>query len=107
MAVAELLWAAGAEITMHDPKAGDNVRRMYPQLAVEDRIADAVAGADLVVVATEWRDYGLADSAELGKLVANKLVIDGRNTLPYRQWQQNGWKVIALGRNLDSALVGV
>ena len=101
MAVAELFWAAGADIVVHDPKAADNVRHMYPNLKVADGLAEAVAQADLVVVATEWREYALADSAELGALVANKLVIDGRNVLPFKQWQANGWKVIALGRNLE------
>ena len=101
MAVAELLWAAGAHVVVHDPKAVDNVRRMYPNLNVADTLEEAVAQAELVVVGTEWRDYALADSAVLGHLVANKLVIDGRNVLPYRQWQANGWKVIALGRNLE------
>jgi UDPglucose 6-dehydrogenase len=105
MAVAELLWAAGADVIIHDPKAADNVRRMYPNLNVADSIDEAVAGAELVVVATEWRDYAVANPAHLGALVENKLVIDGRNVLPYRQWQQEGWKVIALGRSLEHELV--
>jgi len=107
MAVAELLWGAGAELTIHDPKAADNVRRMYPHLPVEDDLADAVRGAELVVVGTEWRDYALVDATALGGLVSNRLVIDGRNVLPYRAWQEAGWKVIALGRNLDNSRVKV
>lgn len=101
MAVAELLWAAGADVVVHDPKAVDNVRRMYPNLTVAECLESVVAGAELVVVGTEWREYALADSVQLGELVRNKLVIDGRNVLPYRQWQESGWKVIALGRNLE------
>jgi UDPglucose 6-dehydrogenase len=107
MAVAELLWAAGAHVVVHDPKAVDNVLRMYPNLTVADTLDEAVSQAELVVVGTDWREYALADSAHLGALVANKLVIDGRNVLPYRQWQENGWKVIALGRNLERNPVGV
>jgi len=107
MAVAELLWAAGADVVIHDPKAGNNVRAVYPHLQVRDSIAMAVDGAELVVVGTEWRDYAQADSALLGSLVKNKLVIDGRNVLPHRDWQAEGWKVIALGRNLDHSLVSV
>ncbi len=101
MAVAELLWAAGAHVVIHDPKAVENVRRMYPNVGVAESVAEAVAGADLVVVGTEWREYALADAWQLGALAKNKLVIDGRNILPYRQWQEAGWKVIALGRNLE------
>ena len=57
----------------------------------------------MVVLGTEWKFYREMDAAKLGTLVANKTVIDGRNALPYHAWQDAGWKVIALGRNLENA----
>lgn len=101
MAVAEQFWSAGANVVIHDPKALDNVRRMYPHLETEYELAASLKGADLVVVATEWSDYKNADPIELGKLVHNRLVIDGRNVLNVTAWQAANWQVLALGRNLE------
>ena len=59
--------------------------------------------ADLTILGTEWKLYREADPELLGSLVSTKTVIDGRNALPYHAWQDAGWKVIALGRNLENA----
>lgn len=101
MAVAEQFWAAGANVVIHDPKALENVRRMYPHLETNEDLFDAMDGADLVVLATEWREYRDADPLQLAKLVNNRLVIDGRNALDFRNWRAANWQVLALGRNLE------
>jgi UDPglucose 6-dehydrogenase len=101
MAVAEQFWSAGAHVIVHDPKALENVERMYPQLDTEYDLAAALEGAELVVLATEWREYRDADPQLLGALVRNRLVIDGRNALDVAAWREANWQVIALGRNLE------
>jgi UDPglucose 6-dehydrogenase len=101
MAVAEQFWSAGAHVIVHDPKALENVERMYPQLDTEYDLAAALEGAELVVLATEWKDYREADPKALGALVRNRLVIDGRNALDVAAWRDANWQVIALGRNLE------
>jgi UDPglucose 6-dehydrogenase len=101
MAVAEQFWSAGAHVIVHDPKALENVERMYPQLDTEYDLAAALEGAELVVLATEWKEYREADPRVLGELVRNRLVIDGRNALDVSAWRDANWQVIALGRNLE------
>ena len=101
IAVAEQFWMAGAHVVIHDPKALNNVRRAFPQIETQPTLELAVSKADLVVVATEWNEYREAKPAELAKLVANRLVIDGRNALDASLWQQSSWQIIALGRNLE------
>ena len=101
MAVAEQFWSAGAHVIVHDPKALENVERMYPQLDTEYDLAAALEGAELVVLATEWKEYREADPKVLGELVRNRLVIDGRNALDVSAWRDANWQVIALGRNLE------
>lgn len=101
MAVAEQFWSVGAHVVVHDPKALENVQRMYPQLDTEYDLAAALDGAELVVLATEWKDYREADPQVLGALVRNRLVIDGRNALDVEAWRDANWQVIALGRNLE------
>lgn len=105
MAVAEQFWSAGANVVVHDPKALENVRRIYPQLEVEDELDFAIAGADLVVVATEWKMYRDADPVRFGDMVRRRLVIDGRNCLDASSWIAADWQLVALGRNLPKSLV--
>lgn len=101
IAVAEKFWLAGARVVVTDPKALENVRRSYPQFEIHDDLESAIANAEMVVVATEWAEYRNADPAKLGKLVQNRLVIDGRNAIDASAWQEQSWQVIALGRNLE------
>ena len=68
----------------------------------QENLLEAAKDADLVILGTEWKQYREVDPAELGELVKNKTVIDGRNVLDVASWQQAGWKVIALGRNIQN-----
>lgn len=101
IAVAEQFWLAGAHVVVHDPKALHNVRRVFPQIETQPTVELAIANAELVVIATEWNEYREANPCELAKLVSNRLVIDGRNILDVKLWQQSSWQIIALGRNIE------
>jgi UDPglucose 6-dehydrogenase len=61
-------------------------------------MTEAVTGAELVCVLTEWAEFRNADPVTLGKLVARKLVIDGRNCLDAPLWAASGWTYRGLGR---------
>jgi UDPglucose 6-dehydrogenase len=88
----------GAEVTIHDPMALDKIPELAPKLSPNADLKEAATGAHAVVLATEWRDYKELDPNTLP--VQNKLIIDGRNALDVAKWQQAGWKLIALGRNV-------
>lgn len=103
IAVAKLIKATGATVVVHDPISLDHVRAQNPDFVAEQDLALAATGADAVVLATEWAQYREGHiPADLGKVVANKLVIDGRNALKVEKWQQAGWRLIALGRNVEA-----
>ena len=106
IAVADLFASEGAKVRVHDPKAAVNVRAAYPHLTAFDDLQKATEGADLIVVGTDWFEYGLIDPIQLGGWVRNRAVIDGRNILPVTAWQKAGWCVVALGRSIvnDSAM---
>jgi squalene-associated FAD-dependent desaturase len=59
---------------------------------------EALSGAQLVVLGTEWREYRELDPASLGDLVADRHVIDARNALDPAAWRDAGWSYRALGR---------
>ena len=103
IAVAKLLLAAGANVMIHDPISLENVNAQHPEFNTEQDLLAAAQGAEAVVLATEWREYRELNPAHIGAVVANRLLIEGRNALPVADWQNAGWRVIALGRNVHAA----
>ncbi|MFI1176967.1 UDP-glucose dehydrogenase family protein [Streptomyces melanogenes] len=98
LAVAQALHELGATVTVTDPKALDNARKLHPELDyIEDPIA-AVQDADLLLHLTEWPQYSHVDPHRLATRAASAKVIDGRGTLDAETWREVGWTVRALGR---------
>ncbi|NJC86636.1 UDP-glucose dehydrogenase family protein [Planosporangium mesophilum] len=98
LAVAATLGKAGADVRVYDPQGIDNARRALPDVTYEATMADAVRGADLVCVLTEWAEFRTADPAALGELVSGRRVIDGRNCLEAAEWIRAGWQYRGMGR---------
>jgi UDPglucose 6-dehydrogenase len=96
--VARRLANSGADVTAHDPQAIETARRVANQLDYRESPEDAAAGADLLLVLTEWSEYAQLDPGALGTLVRTRTVIDGRNFLDRDRWTAAGWRIIVLGR---------
>jgi UDPglucose 6-dehydrogenase len=99
--IAVQIQSAGAQVTVHDPKAIENARNRFPTLGYSESIAECVMGAELVLHLTEWKVYREIDPAELARFVASPAIIDGRNALDREKWRLAGWKFRALGRSSD------
>ncbi|MGZ0711704.1 UDP-glucose dehydrogenase family protein (plasmid) [Coraliomargarita sp. W4R53] len=97
--VAVRLHGLGAQVTVTDPAAIENAKRIHPQLTyVEDR-DDALRGADVVIVVTEWDEYRRELSPEAaGELVNTPVIVDGRNCLDASAWRAAGWTYYGMGR---------
>ncbi len=102
LAVAALLRDEGAIVTVHDPKAIENARRVHPDLDYEANLVEALRGADAIIHLTEWREYRSIIPAEISELTTGRQIIDGRNVLDVPLWQAAGWTVRALGRTLSA-----
>ncbi|ARC56617.1 UDP-glucose 6-dehydrogenase YwqF [Frondihabitans sp. 762G35] len=96
--VARALHDRGALVTVHDPAAVENARRIAPHLSYAQSTVQASIGAELLVHLTEWDEYRELDPSILNDLVSARLVIDGRNQLDVDAWNAAGWSVHALGR---------
>jgi UDPglucose 6-dehydrogenase len=96
--VAGQIQLQGAQVTVYDPKAMDNARRMFPTLDYADSAVAACAGAHVVLHLTEWQEFRDMDPAVLDPIVAEKCVVDGRNALDRERWVGTGWAYRALGR---------
>ncbi len=96
--VAAQIQLQGAEVVVTDPAAVDNARRSWPQLHYADTVTEAAAGADVVLLLTEWPEYRDLDPVALGAIVATRQILDGRNALDPARWRAAGWTYRALGR---------
>ncbi len=96
--VAAQMRLQGASVVVTDPKAVPNAQRAWPDLEYAESPFDAAKNVDLVMVLTEWDEYRNLDPTELGRVVAGRRILDGRNTLDPRAWRAAGWSYRALGR---------
>ncbi|MCW2767989.1 MAG: UDP-glucose/GDP-mannose dehydrogenase family protein [Nocardioides sp.] len=98
LAVAQHLHDRGALVRIHDPRATLNIRRTNPDLEVVPSVEDAAAGAELLLVLTEWPEFAAIDPVDLGRTVARRVVVDGRLVLDPDKWRAAEWELHALGR---------
>src|SRR6201991_3027616 len=98
--VAGQLQLNGAAVNVYDPKALENAQRLYPTLNYAVSVEEACDRADAVLVLTEWQEFFDLDPSQLADRVRSRVVVDGRNCLDVRKWQQAGWRVHCLGRRV-------
>jgi UDPglucose 6-dehydrogenase len=96
--VAGQIQLQGGQVTVYDPKAMDNARKLFPGLAFADSAVEAAQGAHVVLHLTEWREFKEMDPALLSGVVAERRILDGRNALDPERWRAAGWTYRALGR---------
>jgi UDPglucose 6-dehydrogenase len=96
--IATRLLAAGAIVTATDPEAISTARLRAPGLDYRDTVEDTVAGAEVIVVVTEWREFRALDPAQVAQWTSARVVIDGRNCLDPAAWRAAGFTYAGLGR---------
>jgi UDPglucose 6-dehydrogenase len=96
--IAAQIQAAGAIVTVHDPKAIANAQKRFPALKFAEDINSTLKDAEIVLHLTEWKIYREINPAQVKPLVKTAIMIDGRNALDRDAWRAAGWKFRALGR---------
>jgi UDPglucose 6-dehydrogenase len=103
LSIIERLRASGARIQAYDPSIPDGMpdAKWAPMLAGIEVVADpyaACAGADALVVLTEWDEFRWLDFDKVGELLAQKRVFDGRNLLDRESLRRRGFAYAGVGR---------
>ncbi len=103
--IVESLARAGAQVVAADPQASIPAAKridaagLSGQVSVSDDYLGAAAGVDAIMVATEWKAFQEVDPKAMANVVANKLVIDGRNCLDADAWKAAGFTYRGMGRS--------
>jgi len=75
------LQAAGARVRAYDPVAEEEARKLIRGVDFKGSAAEAVAGADAVVLVTEWPEFAALELPEVAASMRGDLLVDGRNFL--------------------------
>ena len=89
---------AGARVRAFDPAAMDNARELHPDVHYAKDAYDCAAGADFLVLATEWNEFRALDLARLAGLLRARTMIDLRNVYDPREMAAAGWRYAGVGR---------
>lgn len=92
------LIAMNAKITAYDPQAMQNAKKIFPKINYADDLYSALAGADAMVILTEWPEFAQMDLARAKKLLKNLIIIDGRNAIDMQKACDIGFKYTGVGR---------
>ncbi len=95
----ERLLERGAQLSVHDPVALENVREKFgDKLKYHQAPLDALEGADALLICTEWKEFQNPNFKTMRKLLRNPIIFDGRNLYEPSDMQAAGFKYHSIGR---------
>lgn len=90
--IARILQSDGAEVVAYDPEATSD------ELIMASDPIEAVTGADVLLVATEWPEFSTVDMVEVASVIKGHRVVDARNLLDAAAVRAAGLDYWGLGR---------
>ena len=94
----------GAHVSAYDPKGMEKARE-FNLLPASVKLAasplEAVDGAEALILATEWKDFGNVDLIEVKKRMHTPMIFDGRNLFDPETMRELGFTYSGIGRRHD------
>jgi UDPglucose 6-dehydrogenase len=88
----------GARIKAFDPVVKEKPQSLNEKVTLSMDAYEAIAGSDLIILATEWVEFKKLDFRKISELMAHKTIIDGRNLFDRGMLENMGFKYIGIGR---------
>jgi UDPglucose 6-dehydrogenase len=98
LALARRFIAQGAHVVGYDPKASAGAKAEVPEIEICLDAYQAAAGADCIVLCTEWDEFRTLDLGALKDVMAYPIVIDGRNLFDPEAMRALGFTYYPTGR---------
>jgi len=98
------LLANGARIVAYDPKGMAAAQAMLGDIGYADSAYDAAAGADALVLVTEWNEFRSLDLARLGAGMRAPVMVDLRNVYRHDEVVRHGFTYTSIGRPAGEAV---
>ncbi len=96
--VAPALIAMGATVQAFDPEGMKEAAHLLPQVRLTDGPYEAVEGADVVVILTEWDQFRALDLNRVKRLMRQPVMVDLRNVYRPEDMRARGFRYASIGR---------
>ncbi|MBD3834839.1 UDP-glucose dehydrogenase family protein [Brevundimonas bullata] len=96
--VAPALMAMGATVQAFDPEGMHEAAKMLDGVVFRDGPYDAVEGADVVVIMTEWDQFRALDLDRIKLLLKQPVMVDLRNVYRPEDMKARGFRYSSIGR---------
>ncbi|HEY0271596.1 MAG TPA: UDP-glucose/GDP-mannose dehydrogenase family protein, partial [Chitinophaga sp.] len=97
--IIEALLAEGATLTVFDPEAMENVKRVIgDKVKYAEHQYECLQDADALIIATEWSVFRTPDFDAINNSLRNKVIFDGRNLFDVKRMQEQGFHYESVGR---------
>lgn len=94
----EKIRQADATVRVYDPIAMTECkRRIGDQVIYCKDMYEATLDADALLLVTEWKEFRMPSLTALSRIMANKVVIDGRNIYDAEDMRENGFVYYKIG----------
>lgn len=101
--IVKALTAAGATVKAYDPEAMPNVKKFHSDITGlafgKDEYA-VLAGADALLIATEWDVFRTPDFAKIKQSLKKPVIFDGRNVYDLDAMKGSGFYYNSIGRKV-------
>jgi UDPglucose 6-dehydrogenase len=91
----------GARLRLYDPRAADNMKELFPPSGTITYCQDpyeASQDANALLVVTEWEEFRALNLARVRELMANPIIVDGRNMFDPAAVRGIGFEYYSIGR---------
>jgi UDPglucose 6-dehydrogenase len=96
--IAEALMARGATVTAYDPVAIEEAKhQLQDRIQYADNAYAALAGADALLLITEWPEFRVPDWDRVRDALNAPVVLDGRNIYQGSELRQKGFTYSGIG----------
>ena len=96
--LARRLIESGASVVGVDPRAGPAARSQVPALEIAEDAYAAAAGADCLVLCTEWPEFAALDLSRLKGMATIPILVDARNLFDPAAVADAGFAYLPTGR---------
>ena len=102
LVLCDRLLAEGATVVVYDPVAMENAEHLLnPKVIRADSMRESLDGADAAVIVTEWDEFRELATPEIHEVMAQPLIVDGRNLLDPEATRAAGFAYESVGRPSD------
>jgi len=93
-----LLLERGAEVSAYDPVAREQAERVFKGIEFADDAYAAAAGADALVIVTEWDEFRALDLEKVAGSLRGRILVDLRNVDDRDDAEEAGLAYFGIGR---------